>query len=285
MGTIRLLQSGDEATVERFLAPRADSSMFLRDNLQRAGLIDLGDLHHGTYAGHFDGDVLTDVAAHYWNGNVVVQAPNNVESIVRLVSQSSKRAVKGLLGPGPQVERARAVLDFNGAVVQLDAPSELFAIDLEYLKVPTALRTDVVVCRRPRRSELDILVNWTSDLMQVALGFTDSVALQRDAQRSVERAHQDGRQWVSVKNGHLVASCTYSVRMDDIVQIGGVWTPPPWRGRGFARAVVAGALLAARQAGISRAVLIASDPAAKKAYRAVGFEPVGEYSLVLLEAA
>src|SRR2546425_12835478 len=72
--------------------------------------------------------------------------------------------------------------------------------------------------------------------------------------------------------------------LPEIVQIGGVWTPPELRGRGYGRAVVAGSLLAARERNVRRAVLFA-DPrntAAQRAYLVLGFELVGDYGLVLL---
>src|SRR5206468_11065013 len=73
--------------------------------------------------------------------------------------------------------------------------------------------------------------------------------------------------------------------LPEIVQIGGVWTPPELRGRGYGRAVVAGSLLAARERNVRRAVLFA-DPrntAAQRAYLALGFRIAGDYGLVLLK--
>ncbi len=72
--------------------------------------------------------------------------------------------------------------------------------------------------------------------------------------------------------------------LPDMVQIGGVWTPPPLRGLGYGRCVVAGALLAARRAGVTRAVLFTDDDnhGARRAYAAIGFDLVGDYGLVLL---
>jgi len=64
---------------------------------------------------------------------------------------------------------------------------------------------------------------------------------------------------------------------------GGVWTPPEFRGRGYARSVVAGSLVAAGKQGVARAVLFA-DPlnaAARAAYLSIGFAIVGDYGLVL----
>jgi predicted GNAT family acetyltransferase len=81
-----------------------------------------------------------------------------------------------------------------------------------------------------------------------------------------------------------VSYSVFNATLPEIVQIGGVWTPSELRGRGYARSVVAGSLLAAREQGVRRAVLFA-DPlnaAARAAYLALGFRIVGDYGLVLL---
>ena len=77
---------------------------------------------------------------------------------------------------------------------------------------------------------------------------------------------------------------THNARIPDMVQIGGVWTMPALRGQGLARAVVAGALLAARQDGVQSAVLFTGkqNEPARRAYRSLGFRIVTEYAIVLL---
>jgi uncharacterized protein len=70
------------------------------------------------------------------------------------------------------------------------------------------------------------------------------------------------------------------------VQIGGVWTPPALRGKGYGKSVVAGSLLAARSQGVKRAILFTgpNNQAAQAVYQQIGFLPTGEkYGLVLFE--
>jgi ribosomal protein S18 acetylase RimI-like enzyme len=68
----------------------------------------------------------------------------------------------------------------------------------------------------------------------------------------------------------------------EAVQIGGVYTPPALRGQGYARAVVAASLLAARSQGAHLATLFTGvqNLAAQRAYEALGFQVVGDYRLV-----
>ena len=62
-----------------------------------------------------------------------------------------------------------------------------------------------------------------------------------------------------------------------------MFTPPELRGRGYARAAVAGSLLDARSAGARRSTLFTNleNVAAIRAYEALGYERIGDYGLIL----
>jgi len=100
----------------------------------------------------------------------------------------------------------------------------------------------------------------------------------------VRLQHERGTDWLLLAGAAPVSYSVFNAMLADIVQIGGVWTPPELRGRGYARSVVAGSLLAARKQGIARAVLFAdpANAAARRAYLSLGFRIVGDYGLVLL---
>ena len=68
-----------------------------------------------------------------------------------------------------------------------------------------------------------------------------------------------------------------------VVLVGGVYTPGELRGRGYARAAVAGSLVQARGNGSRRSVLFTpeSNVPAQKTYRSLGYEDVGDWGLVL----
>ena len=69
------------------------------------------------------------------------------------------------------------------------------------------------------------------------------------------------------------------------MQIGGVWTPPSLRSRGYGRAAVAASLLDARAEGVRVAILFTGkgNVPACRAYEALGFQVIGDYRLVLLK--
>ena len=83
-----------------------------------------------------------------------------------------------------------------------------------------------------------------------------------------------------------VEEVTSAARIPETVQIGAVWTPPELRGRGYARAVVAGALRTAASEGARRAVLFTgeSNTPARQTYQGLGFRRVGDYGIVLFSS-
>jgi predicted GNAT family acetyltransferase len=102
------------------------------------------------------------------------------------------------------------------------------------------------------------------------------------ANRDIVAWYDEGRVWVAESHGRPVAISGFNAALPDVVQVGGVYTPPFGRARGFARVAVAGSLLQARDAGADRAVLftgVANAPA-QRAYRALGFEAIGDWGSV-----
>jgi uncharacterized protein len=280
---LRVLRPGDEAALEAFLAHHADTSMFLRANARSAGLVDRGQPLQATYVAQLDGEIV-GVVAHCWNGIVLVQAPSDPAALARAAVRESRRPVTGFSGPWSQVEVARQALGLAAARATRNSRDDLYALDLARLIVPEPLATGAVACRHPRADELDLLVGWRVAFSVEALGAADGPALREASRADVLLHHERGADWVLLAGATLVAYSVFNAMLPDIVQIGGVWTPPEWRGRGYARSVVAGSLVAARKQGVGRAVLFA-DPdnaMARAAYLAIGFRIVGDYGLVLL---
>src|SRR5438552_2962199 len=74
-----------------------------------------------------------------------------------------------------------------------------------------------------------------------------------------------GDHWLLEDRGEPLSYTAFNARLPDIVQVGGVWTPPALRGRGYARCAVAGSLLEARAGGARRAILFTSSASAARA--------------------
>lgn len=282
MLTIRPLSAADVPALENFLAGHRDTSMFLRANLRRAGLPYSGAPGSAHYVGAFGNQGLLGVVAHSWNGMVLVQAPEHAASLARAVIELSGRAVTGFSGPEQPVRAARTALRLDDADTEMDEDEGLYGLDLSSLEVPGALSNGEIVCRAPRPEERELLCAWRLAYNIEALGASDSPQLRASTAQFMDAQIADGNAWVAIANGKPVSLSAFNAALPDIVQLGGIYTPPELRGRGYARAAVAASLLAARDRGAARAVLFTSNPAAAKAYEAVGFRRIGTYALILL---
>lgn len=278
----RPLTAGDASMLETFLALHRDSSMFLRANTRRAGLAYQGLHGQANYVGAFRDGLLVGVAAHCWNGMLLLQAPEHSAELARDAVEWSARPVTGLSGPLEQVRKARSALRIENANVALDGADWLYALDLSQLVVPEPLSNGTVVCRPPRPEERDTLCAWRLAYDIELLGATDSPSARRRSEEFLDAQIAEGNAWVAFVGCAPVSLSAFNAALPDIVQLGGIYTPPALRGRGFAKAVVAASLLVARDRGASRAVLFTNNPSAARAYEALGFRRVGDYSLVLL---
>jgi GNAT superfamily N-acetyltransferase len=279
---MRLLTPADEPLVGAFLASHRDSSMFLRANARRAGLTYRGAAGEATYAGVFRDGRIAGVAAHCWNGMVLLQAPEHAADLARACVGLSRRAVTGLSGPLEQVQPARSALQIDAADLALDGAEGLYALDLSELIIPEALSEGAVVCRPPHPEERDMLCAWRMAYDIEILGGTDSEEHRQRSAHFLDVQIAEGNAWVAISDGVLVSLSAFNASLPDIVQLGGIYTPPEFRGRGFAKAAVAASLLVARDRGASRAVLFTNNPSAVRTYAAIGFRRLGDYSLLLL---
>jgi GNAT superfamily N-acetyltransferase len=279
---IRVLGPGDEAALEEFLAPLADSSMFLLANSRKAGLVDRGLPFQATYAAAFAGERIVGVAAHSWLGTLLVQAPRELAGVARAAAAASGRQVTGVIGP---FQQALAACEALGAAAPSDPRRDLlFALPLRELRVPPQLKDGSVVCRAPRAEEMDRLAEWRSAYVLETGLEPPGPDLGARSRVSIELLRADGSLFVLEHGGAVAALTAFNARIAEMVQVGGVYTPPDLRSRGYARCAVAGSLLTARSQGAERAILFTeqANVPAQRSYRALGFGEIGDYGLILL---
>jgi GNAT superfamily N-acetyltransferase len=269
--------------------------MFLRANVRRAGLANRGEPSQASYAAAFRDDAMIGVAAHCWNGMVLLQAPAQAAALATASVEWSGRPVTGLAGPVDQVALARSALGVADRMAAVDGDEWLYALDLQDLIVPALSTTTIasetsarheparrkIVCRAPRREEVGTLREWRLAYDIETLGATDSVEIRRRSADMLDTQIAEDCVWVAVADDTLLSLSAFNASLPDIVQLGGIYTPPALRGRGYAKVAVAASLVAARQRGASRAILFTKNPNAARTYEAVGFRRTGSYALVL----
>ena len=70
---VRVLAPGAEPALARVLERHPDTTRFFQNNVAAAGLVDCGIPYSGTYAAAFEDGAIAALAAHYWNGNLIVE--------------------------------------------------------------------------------------------------------------------------------------------------------------------------------------------------------------------
>jgi predicted GNAT family acetyltransferase len=149
---------------------------------------------------------------------------------------------------------------------------------------PRLLSDGVWQYRLATNDDLPILSAWRAGYEIEALGQDpDKPDTLKGAQEETIKKIALREIFVLEDQGYLVSQANYNATLPDVYQIGGVWTPPHLRGRGYAKGVVAGALLAARNQGIKKAILFTKNPSAMKCYESLGFKAVDDYHISLFK--
>lgn len=281
---VRVLHPGDESALAPFFAAHPDTTLFLQSNLLAGGLEDRGEPLQGTYVAAVEGTgAVVAVASHTWSGNLLIEAPTALPAVTRAAVAATRRPVAGLLGRTDQVEAARRTLGLGSAPTSLDSREDLFRLVLDRLRIPAALEAGELRCRRPNDAELGRLTDWRHDYRVEEIRESPGERLREKARAELDLYQRLGRHFVLERDGQLLAYAAYNASTPECVQLGGVYTPPLLRSRGYGRAVVAGALLRARERGVRASVLFTptDNTPAQRAYRALGYERVGDYALML----
>lgn len=276
---LRAAVPGDEAAIEAFLAGHAETSMFLRGNLRDFGLDDRSHPHATAYWLAQEDGRIAAVFGLSNAGFAMCQAPGASPALWRAFTEAvAGRMLAGITGEAAQVAQAKRAFGLHSAAFALDRPEPLYRLDLAALTIPDSPGKT----RPPAEADRALLRGWYDAYEQETLGTAPdrAAAVARDrAGRAIASEHTR----LLLIDGAPVAMTAFNARLPDMVQIGGVFTPPELRGRGFARRAVALHLAEVRENGATTAILFASGAAACRAYEAIGFARVGTYALAILK--
>ncbi|MEQ9448780.1 MAG: hypothetical protein RLN70_07695, partial [Rhodospirillaceae bacterium] len=236
--SVRVLGPDDTPALEHFLKEHWETSMILRSNLRSAPIGESGRFA-GIYAATFDGARITNVAAYYPNyGNIILQAPTDVGAVISKAAPLAE-PINGILGPWDQVEAAIAALGFEARNALHDGPEKLYTLELRDLKTPEILKNGTVRCRLARPEDMELMIEWRVAYSVEALSSPDDASARKQAGPSIAHAIENEDLFI-LESNKLLAMASYNAKLSDVVQIGGVWTPPDLRARGYGRAVTAG---------------------------------------------
>jgi predicted GNAT family acetyltransferase len=270
---IRPATPADLPAIEAFLAPRAATSMFLRSNIARHG-VEGGDHPHATriHISLADGAVRA-VFGRTSGGMLMLQAPDDYPAIADWAGTLRGAPVAGMTGDPGQIAVLRTAIALPAGRVARDVTEPLMTLALDHLPgLPSGMSL-----RPADAADIPLLSDWFAGY----LAETGLVGLNDDP-RTRAAAAPGGSTRLLVRDGRPVAMAALNARAGTDVQVGGVYTPPPLRGRGLARTAIATLLAEAQAHGAARAFLFSNNDAATRAYAALGFATTGSYRIVLL---
>ncbi|MEH1168416.1 GNAT family N-acetyltransferase [Micromonospora sp. CPCC 205539] len=141
-----------------------------------------------------------------------------------------------------------------------------------------AVRPPVVVAGRARPAtpaDRDLLIDWAAAYARETVPGGPPV----DPRGQIDaRLWHGDLLWLWVEAGGPVAMAWLSRPVAGVVRVSGVYTPPRWRGRGFASGCVAHVSRHALEAGATRCTLYTdlANPTSNKIYQALGYRPVSD---------
>lgn len=267
---MRLATETDRAAILDCLLPHAERAMFPLNNLLHHGFGSSHPLSVTMWLAQADGRV-SDVLTLTGNGMLMPFLPSGNFAACR--SALSGREVSGLVGPRDWVRGLEAALALRGAR-SLDHDEPHFLLDTADLVVPEGPGRIVPLADAPA----EVIKDWMLDYQIATLGTPKRQAPERVRQSYAN--YIDRQSHVVLMEGAAPLAMTgFNAQVPDMVQVGGVYTPPELRGRGHARRALA---LHLRANGARRATLFSAGAAAARAYRALGFRQIGDWALVLL---
>ncbi|MBO6897626.1 MAG: GNAT family N-acetyltransferase [Shimia sp.] len=274
----RAVTEADLTWIEPFLREHVQSSMFLLGNLEQHGLG--SDAPRGLKIWALDGE-RQGILGVTNEGMVLPQAPMVTEGeLSQLGPIFAERSLMGCCGEAAQVTQILAIPEVRAQKLVSHDTQPHFVLSLEELRLPEIGGLTLVPLEAAPR---DLVLSWREAYLKEVPGLAVSDPVST-AKKDIDGYLERNSHRVVMRGDRPVAMTGFNAQTSDVVQIGGVYTPPDLRGQGLARAAVAMHLAEARVAGKVHATLFAASAAAVKAYQSIGFLPCGQFAMAFFDS-
>ena len=184
----------------------------------------------------------------------------------------------GFGGPPDVLTRFHAALGITGRPSR-DYTEPCYHLPLDQLVMPPI--GTLALCPMDS-APAGLLTSWRALFLMETQGALPDSAMAR-AMGEMEEIRARGQYRVLMDGARPVAMTGFNAGAGQAVQVGGVFTPPDLRGRGYGRIAVALHLRAARKQGVTDAYLSAATAPAARAYESLGFSPYGSYRAMIYD--
>lgn len=264
----------DLPDVRRFLRGHMAQAMFPLNNLDRFGLDGAHEYAPRMWMARPAGEI-TGVLSQCRNGAVMPCLPEGeVEAAAQVLRT---RDITGFIGPAAACRALIAALGLTGRAAILDRDEPQYLLNLAKLQVPEgAGALHPLTAAAPAE-----MIAWRSSYEQEALGAGPEAAAAKGAAAYDAYCAAGSHRVLMDNQDRALCTTGFNAALPEMVQVGGVYTPPALRGRGHAGRAVALHLAEARARGVGAATLFAATPQAARVYERIGFEWIGAWTLCL----
>jgi len=271
----RRLDNGDSDIVTSFLLRDPVMNVVLLANMERLGL-EQGDTPlHGDYVGGWGEAGLQAVGALYNLGAFFFRAesPEAVSGMAGCIAATG-RAPLYTAGTRGQVEVFLEELTGLATI----AP-ELITSEYMVLRGSVADAPPAGAARAATLDDLDVMVRMQSDFELEAFG--KNVVEEGSLRRLLYYQVTEGAAVVVEESGHIVSKAEATVAGTHAALVGGVYTLPELRGRGYSTTCMAGLceVLLDRVPAVGLNVFVGNH-SARRVYEKTGFEVAEEWLTV-----
>lgn len=272
---MKLATVEERDAVEAFLKEHVVTSMFPLSNLRRYGM-EGGHRHALTIWMRWHNGRITDLVAQSEQGMVFPQCPGGAWGEAAVVLAG--RPIAGILGHAGQVAALRRFLQLQPAS-GIDVTEPHYDLPLAEMLTPDCSGYTV---RRIDQETRALACSWRADYIREVLDIPGEDPEEKAKSDIDGYLVADSHRFL-FEGDRPVAFTGFNAMLPEVVQIGGVYTPPEERSRGLARRAVALHLQEAASGGVSRAILSAASEKASKAYEAIGFRRAGDFAYLMYE--
>ncbi|EAR11101.1 GNAT family N-acetyltransferase [Reinekea blandensis] len=290
MTIVRPLNDEDLPQLTALLWQHKETSLFILGNLELSGLAAGDEPYQGDYIGGFVDGELRGVIVRYWNGNCMPQG--DAATVMDIWQQSPvfRTGTNGFVG---QYERCLQLRDaylqehqLTESALALNSREVLYELPLSQLTLPDVATQAASRLSLATEDDMTFLLPWMIDYNVETLNATRGQALAEHCHDSLRNRIQLRNCFVFWQGGTPVATTGFNARVQTMIQVGGVFTPEAFRGRGYAQAAVGLSLQQVMQEGVEHCVLFTDEhnQAARGAYERLGFQFTGYFGLYLVTA-
>lgn len=263
-----------------FLRDRRETSLFLLGNLAEFGPTLSDHLNSGNFKVVLEDGRVTAVFVLARRGNLIVQSDRPAEHAALILDACLEEpvALTGLIGAWDVIAPLHAALQARPAGFTTNFQSR----EILYRRAVDAAPPVAHPAVRPLSA--DDFDAWVA--LHTAFLADEGIPMQGTLaeRRTAFEAHTaKGLWWGYFADGRLASMVTLNACVEGVGQLGGVFTPPEHRRRGYSRAALERLFAdAAGPLGLHTLVLFTGETnhAAQAMYEALGFERIGHYGLI-----